>query len=174
MIHFAESIIRIFSDINIAKEDIRLHEVPEAIIDHPTMPTNTTFPLVNACLNALAAVFLGMGYYYIKRQNRTAHRNTMIAAFCTSSVFLASYLWYHTHYSSGKFRGLGAVRVAYFSILISHIILAVIIVPLAIRLLVLAKKQAFVKHRRLARTVWPLWMYTSITGVIIYLLLYQY
>ncbi len=136
-------------------------------------------PAVNACLNALSAVFLGAGYFFIRRQNKIAHRNCMIAAFITSALFLVCYLTYHIgkHYVQGsgvtRFTGQGWLRPVYFAILISHTILAVIIVPLVLMTLHRAIKERFDSHRIIARWTWPLWMYVSVTGVLIYLMLYQ-
>ena len=139
-----------------------------------SLHTNTVFPLVNACLNAAAAFFLLLGFVWIKRGQREAHRKAMITAFVISAAFLVNYLWYHFHYSSNRFGGTGLIRPLYFGMLISHIVLAVVIVPLILKLLWLASKQNYAKHARLGRWVWPLWMYTSVTGVLVYLMLYQW
>jgi putative membrane protein len=132
-------------------------------------------PAVNASLNALATVFLTLGYIFIKQEKKTAHRNCMVAAFSTSVIFLASYLYYHFNaVGMTKFTGQGWVRPVYFIILITHIILAVVIVPLILMTLSRAIKQRFELHRKIARITWPLWMYVSVTGVIVYLMLYQW
>jgi putative membrane protein len=130
------------------------------------------FPKINASLNALAAFFLFLGWFAIKFGNVKLHRVSMATAFGVSAVFLASYLYYHFHFPSQKFQGLGWSRNVYFPMLISHIILAVAILPFIFRILFLAYRQRFAEHARLARWVWPLWIYTSVTGVLIYFFLY--
>ena len=130
-------------------------------------------PAVNASLNALSAVLLLCGYIFIRRGNQTAHRNCMVAALVTSTVFLVSYLVYHFHVGSVRFRGQGPLRTVYFTILITHTILAVTIVPLVAVTLVPALKGHFDRHRRLARITLPLWAYVSVTGVVIYWMLYR-
>ena len=137
--------------------------------------TISDLPAVNASLNALSTVFLTLGFIFIKRQQKEAHRNCMIAAFTTSTVFLACYLTYHIAVKAvTKFQGQGMVRPIYFLILITHIILAVVIVPLILVTLNRARKQRWEAHKKIARWTWPLWMYVSITGVIVYLMLYQW
>ena len=131
-------------------------------------------PIVNACLNALATVFLMLGFVYIKKGNKTAHRNCMVSAFVTSAVFLTCYLTYH--FSTEvvtKFVEPEWFRPIYLVLLITHVVLAVVILPLIFITLSRALKERFDKHRKIARWTWPLWMYVSITGVLIYLLLYQ-
>ena len=131
-------------------------------------------PIVNACLNALATVFLMLGFVYIKKGNKTAHRNCMISAFVTSAVFLTGYLIYH--FSTEvvtKFVEPEWFRPIYLVLLITHVVLAVVILPLIFITLSRALKERFDQHRKIARWTWPLWMYVSITGVLIYLLLYQ-
>ena len=132
-------------------------------------------PAVNACLNGLSAIFLTAGYYFIRRQNKVAHRNCMISAFVTSTIFLACYLTYHLSVKAvTKFPGQGWVRPVYFSILISHIILAFLIVPLVLVTLHRAVKARFDLHKKIARWTWPIWMYVSVTGVVIYRMLYHF
>ena len=131
-------------------------------------------PIVNASLNALATVFLMLGFVYIKKGNKTAHRNCMISAFVTSAVFLTCYLIYH--FSTEvvtKFVEPEWFRPIYLVLLITHVVLAVVILPLIFITLSRALKERFDQHRKIARWTWPLWMYVSITGVLIYLLLYQ-
>ena len=131
-------------------------------------------PIVNACLNALATVFLMLGFVYIKKGNKTAHRNCMISAFVTSAVFLTCYLIYH--FSTEvvtKFVEPEWFRPIYLVLLLTHVVLAVVILPLIFITLSRALKEQFDQHRKIARWTWPLWMYVSITGVLIYLLLYQ-
>lgn len=141
--------------------------------------TPADLPPVNACLNGLSALFLGAGFWLIRRGNQVAHRNCMIAAFVTSTLFLASYLTYHgylamyLHRGPTVFKGPAAVRLVYLGILLTHTLLAMVIVPLALTTLFFALRKRFEGHKRFARWTWPLWMYVSVTGVIIYLLLYQ-
>ena len=136
-------------------------------------------PVVNAGLNGLSAVLLGWGYYFIRRKNQEAHRRCMIAAFLSSILFLISYITYHTylayylHQGPTIFRDPAWFRPVYLAILLTHTLLAVVIVPLAIVTLSRALRQRFDHHRKIARWTWPLWMYVSATGVVIYLLLYQ-
>jgi uncharacterized membrane protein YozB (DUF420 family) len=131
-------------------------------------------PAVNAALNSLSAVFLALGFIFIKRGNKIAHRNCMIAAFTTSVVFLACYLTYHatvktvTHFVEPAW-----FRPIYLGILLTHTVLAVVIVPLILMTLYRARRQDFEGHKRIARWTWPLWMYVSVTGVGVYLMLYQ-
>jgi uncharacterized membrane protein YozB (DUF420 family) len=133
----------------------------------------TDLPALNAILNATSAVLLAMGYRFIRRRQVTAHKRCMLAACTTSALFLASYLTYHYYAGSMPFRGQGWVRPLYFTILISHTILATAIVPLAIITLLRALKADFRKHARLARWTLPMWLYVSVTGVIVYVMLYQ-
>jgi uncharacterized membrane protein YozB (DUF420 family) len=133
----------------------------------------TDLPAVNAALNATSAVLLASGYGFIRRRRITAHKRCMVAACATSALFLLSYLIYHYHVGSMPFRGQGWVRPLYFTILISHTILATAIVPLALITLLRAWKADFVKHVRIARWTLPIWLYVSATGVIIYVMLYQ-
>ena len=137
-------------------------------------------PAVNASLNALATVLLLTGYVLIKRKRRELHATAMISAFGTSVVFLVCYLVYHYalfHYtgeSGKKFRGTGIIRPIYFTILISHVFLAVPVAVLALVTLLRAWRQKWDAHRRLARITFPIWVYVSVTGVIIYGLLYHW
>ena len=130
-------------------------------------------PAVNATLNGTSAILLTMGYYFIRQKKIFAHKRCMLAAFGTSTLFLISYLLYHFQVGSMRFRGTGGTRTLYFSILISHTILAAAIVPLVITTLSRAWKARFEKHKRIARWTLPLWFYVSITGVIIYWMLYR-
>ena len=130
-------------------------------------------PVVNACLNATSTVLLLIGYRFIRTGRRTAHKRTMLTALGTSSLFLISYLTYHYHVGSVRFTGEGAVRGIYFAILISHTILAATVPPLAIITLVRALRERFDKHRRIARWTLPIWLYVSVTGVVVYVMLYQ-
>ena len=133
----------------------------------------TDLPAVNATLNATSAILLSMGYYFIRRKNTAAHKRCMLAAFGASLLFLTSYLVYHSQVGSVRFTGTGWIRGLYFTILTSHTILAATIVPLAIITLSRAWKARFEKHKRIARWTLPLWFYVSVTGVIIYWMLYE-
>jgi uncharacterized membrane protein YozB (DUF420 family) len=133
----------------------------------------TDLPTVNAALNATSAVLLASGYGFIRRRQIAAHKRCMLAACVTSALFLLSYLTYHYYVGSMPFRGQGGVRLLYFTILISHTILAVVIVPLALVTLFRAWKADFSRHVRIARWTLPIWFYVSVTGVIIYVMLYQ-
>jgi uncharacterized membrane protein YozB (DUF420 family) len=130
-------------------------------------------PAVNAALNATSALLLVSGYSFIRRRRVTAHKICMGAALATSTLFLLSYLTYHYHIGSMPFRGQGWIRPLYFTLLISHTSLAAVIVPLAIITLYRAWKAQFTRHVRIARWTLPIWLYVSITGVIIYCMLYQ-
>jgi putative membrane protein len=133
----------------------------------------TDLPALNATLNATSAILLIAGYRFIRRRQITAHKRCMLAAGATSALFLVSYLTYHYYVGSMPFRGQGWVRPLYFTILVSHTTLAAAIVPLVLVTLFRAWKADFVRHARLARWTWPIWMYVSVTGVIIYVMLYQ-
>jgi uncharacterized membrane protein YozB (DUF420 family) len=130
------------------------------------------FPTINASLNFSSAVLLLIGFFFIRRGNVPAHRMAMGAAFATSVLFLASYLYYHYHAGSKPYEGVGLMRPVYFSILISHTILATAIVPLILTTLTFALRGRFDRHRAWAKWTWPLWMYVSVTGVVIYAMLY--
>ncbi|PYV53530.1 MAG: DUF420 domain-containing protein [Acidobacteria bacterium] len=131
------------------------------------------FPVINASLNGTSAVLLLVGRNFIKRGWVAAHSAVMMVALCTSTLFLASYLYYHWHVHSVHFQGQGWSRPVYFSILISHTILAMVIVPLVIITLLRAWGGRFDRHRAIARWTFPLWLYVSVTGVVIYLMLYR-
>ena len=134
------------------------------------------FPAINAILNGTSAVLLLIGHRMIKRGRVSAHRTMMLCAVSTSALFLIFYLYYHGHvlqWHSYHFRGHGWSRPLYFSILISHTILAAAIVPLVLITLIRALSGRFDRHRAIARWTYPLWLYVSVTGVVIYLLLYH-
>jgi uncharacterized membrane protein YozB (DUF420 family) len=138
------------------------------------MPNDfSIFPAINATLNGTSAVLLVSAYVMIKRRRIAAHRALMLAAVGTSTLFLISYLYYHWHVGSVHFRGHGWSRPVYFTILISHTILAAAIVPLVIITLSRALRERFDLHRAIARWTFPIWLYVSVTGVVIYLMLYQ-
>src|SRR5256885_3566201 len=131
----------------------------------------TDLPAVNACLNGLSAIFLTTGYVLIRRGNKIAHRNCMVSAFVTSTIFLICYLTYHfTVRTVTRFEKPEWFRPIYLMILLTHTVLAVVIVPLVLMTLDRALKQRFDLHKKIARWTWPLWMYVSVTGVVIYLL----
>ena len=140
----------------------------------------SSLPAVNASLNGLAFVLLVVGWVLIRRGHRDAHKKTMLAAFGTSILFLTVYLLYHgamVHYTGEgqvKFQGTGAVRAVYFAILITHVVLAVAVPVLAIVTIRRGLRQQWEAHRRIARITFPIWVYVSLTGVIIYLMLYHW
>ncbi|MGA7161213.1 MAG: DUF420 domain-containing protein [Bacteroidota bacterium] len=134
----------------------------------------TIFPTINAVLNGLNAILLLTGYYFILHRKKAIHKKVMLSAFATSVLFLTSYLYYHAHVGSIPFKGTGIVRPLYFTILISHSILAVVIVPMAIVTLVRGLSSRFDKHRNIARVTLPIWLYVSVTGVIVYMMLYHF
>jgi len=136
-------------------------------------PQYAIYPVLDASLNGTSAVLLLVGRGLIKRGQMAAHRVVMITALVSSSLFLTSYLYYHWHVGSVHFQGQGWSRPVYFSILISHTILAAVIVPLIIITLSRALRERFDRHRVIARWTFPLWLYVSITGVVIYLMLYK-
>lgn len=133
----------------------------------------TILPTVNAVLNTIAALLLVRGWLLIRRRDFEAHKKTMLAAFATSTLFLVSYLVYHYQVGSVKFTGTGVIRGVYFAVLIPHVILAAVITPLALITLYRAWKNQFEGHRRLARITLPLWLYVSVTGVVVYAMLYH-
>ena len=128
---------------------------------------------VNAALNATSAILIGGGVYFIKQKNIAAHKACMIAALATSTLFLTSYLIYHYHVGSVRFTKAGWIRGLYFPLLISHTILAAVVLPLVLRTAFLAFKGRFANHMRIAKWTFPTWMYVSVTGVVVYLMLYH-
>ncbi len=137
------------------------------------MPSISSLPAVNAFLNAISAIFLVIGYIFIRRRNIAAHKRCMLTAFAASILFLISYLTYHYHAGVRRFTGQGALRTAYLSILFSHTVLAVVIVPLALITLSRALRGAFDRHVPIARRTLPIWLYVSVTGVVVYWMLYR-
>jgi uncharacterized membrane protein YozB (DUF420 family) len=137
------------------------------------IPAISSLPALNALLNGSSAVLLTVGRTFIRRGQMRAHRLLMLAALCTSSAFLASYLYYHAHVGSVHFTGQGWSRPLYFSILLSHTVLAAVIVPMILLTLTRALRARYGLHRAIARWTFPLWMYVSVTGVVIYLMLYK-
>lgn len=134
--------------------------------------TAAQLPTLNAALNTLSAVFLCAGYFFIRSHNRDAHQRCMVAAIACSTLFLVSYLTYHFQVGSVGFKGQGWIRPVYFAILITHTILAAAVVPLVLVTFIRALRERFDAHRRIARWTFPIWLYVSITGVVIYLMLY--
>jgi uncharacterized membrane protein YozB (DUF420 family) len=130
-------------------------------------------PAVNAMLNGLSALFLTAGYYFIRRKDQDAHRNCMVAAVCTSALFLVSYLVYHSQAGRTVFKEPPWFRPIYLTILLTHTVLAVVIVPMVLATLSRAIQGRIELHKNAARWTWPVWIYVSVTGVVIYLLLYQ-
>lgn len=130
-------------------------------------------PAVDAALNAASAVLLTLGYFFIRRKNILAHKVCMLSAFTTSTLFLTCYLTYHVHHGTTRFPGHGAIRWVYFSILGSHTVLAAVIVPLVLTTVYRAWRQRFDLHKRIARRTLPLWLYVSLTGVVVYWMLYH-
>ncbi|MDH4131071.1 MAG: DUF420 domain-containing protein [Gemmatimonadota bacterium] len=135
--------------------------------------TASDLPTLNASLNATAAVLLATGYYFIRTGRRERHRACMIAALVASALFLTSYVIYHIQVGSVPFKGVGAIRTVYFTILITHVVLAIVIVPLVLMTVSRALRGRFDRHRAIARWTLPLWLYVSVTGVIVYWMLYR-
>jgi len=133
---------------------------------------NFFFPTLNSILNGSAGVLLFIGLILILKGKKEAHEKVMKAAFGVSAAFLVSYLYYHYTYESVKYQGTGNIRTFYFIMLTSHIILATLNVPFILRMLYLAHKKRFKEHAKIARWVWPSWMYVSVTGVLVYFMLY--
>jgi len=130
-------------------------------------------PPLNAALNAVASVLIAAGFGFVRAKRIAAHKACMLTAVCVSAVFLVSYLYYHYHVGGTPFPGQGFVRTLYFTILISHATLAAVILPLIVITLTFALRGKIERHRRLARWTLPLWFYVSVTGVVIYWMLYQ-
>jgi len=138
------------------------------------MLTPNDLPTLNAVLNSLSAAFLITGFVYIKKNRRDAHKKSMLTAFTISALFLISYVIYHYTAGATTFTAEGWIRPVYFAILISHTILAIVILPPIFILLYRAWKQQYARHAKLARWTFPAWLYVSVTGVIIYLILYHW
>ncbi len=137
------------------------------------MPDYAIFPALNAGLNATSAVLIATGIGLIRAGRRAAHRGVMIAAVVSSSLFLASYLYYHYHVGSVRFTGQGWIRPLYFAVLITHTVLAGTVVPLVIVTLARGLRERFDRHKAIARWTYPIWLYVSVTGVVIYVMLYH-
>jgi putative membrane protein len=133
----------------------------------------SAFPALNASLNGLSAVLLVVGWLLIRAGKREAHRWAMLSAFASSAVFLACYLWYHAHHGVTRYAGTGPRKTVYLTILGSHTILAVAVLPIILRALYLAANGRFAQHRTAARWAFPVWLYVSTTGVVVYWMLYR-
>lgn len=133
----------------------------------------TELPALNATLNGISAVFLASGFVAILNRKILLHKICMVSAFLTSTIFLISYLTYHAHVGSVRFQHFGWIRPVYFSVLFTHTILAALIVPLVLVTLSRALQEKFEKHKKIARWTLPLWFYVSVTGVLIYWMLYR-
>lgn len=131
----------------------------------------TDLPQLNAVLNSIATLFLLTGYIYIRKRNITAHMRMMWAALVISGLFLISYLIFHYHVGSVGYDGTGWIRPVYFAILISHIILAIVNLPMILLTMYRAVRKDFQRHRKIARWTWPVWMYVSVTGVLVYVMM---
>lgn len=132
------------------------------------------FPALNASLNTATTCLLVLGYFLIRRERKLAHIACMTAALATSTLFLACYLYYHAHVGSVKFTAQGFIRPVYFTLLISHTVLAVVVLPLVVFTVVPAVRARYEAHRRLARVTFPVWLYVSVSGVLIYFMLYHW
>ena len=135
---------------------------------------DSILPHLNAALNGASFLLLLAGFYQIRRGNVSAHRALMVSALAVSGLFLVSYVIYHSRYGSVRFTGQGTVRTVYFLILVTHVILAAAIVPLVLLTVRRALSGDFARHRRVARWTYPLWLYVSVTGVLVYLMLYHF
>ena len=132
------------------------------------------FPALNASLNGASGVLLVVGHGFIQKKRVAAHRACMLAAFACSTVFLACYLYYHFHTRVIHFAGHGWIRPVYFTLLLSHTILAITVVPMILVTLARALRSDFIRHRAIARWTYPVWLYVSVTGVIVYFFVYQW
>ena len=157
---------------------LRVDSVPASVVDPDGRQSGdvmnvSDLPALNASLNGVATVFLAAGYLFIRRRQIRAHRASMLAAVAASALFLMSYVIYHANAGSRPFTGTGPVRAVYFLILITHIVLAAAIVPMVLMTLTRALRARFDRHAAIARRTLPLWLYVSVTGVVIYLMLYR-
>ena len=128
-------------------------------------------PGVNATLNATAAILLVLGYRAIRSGQREIHKRLMVSAFAASAVFLVGYVLYHYAHGDTSYEGVGSIRIVYFTILITHVVLSIVMLPMILTTFYLAARQRFAMHKRLARWTLPIWLYVSVTGVVIYLML---
>jgi putative membrane protein len=132
-----------------------------------------SLPLLNACLNATSAALLSAGWLFIRRKRVTAHKTCMVSALVVSILFLVAYVSYHSLAGSRPFAGVGWIRLVYYPLLLSHIVLAAVIVPLALTTVYRALQGNFARHVRIARWTLPIWLYVSVTGVLVYWMLYR-
>ena len=128
-------------------------------------------PAVNAALNATSATLLALGFAAIRSGRRDIHKRLMVSAFVASAVFLVGYVLYHYAHGDTPYQGVGTIRIAYFAILITHVLLSIVMLPMILATFYLATRERFVAHRRLARWTLPIWLYVSVTGVVIYFML---
>lgn len=135
--------------------------------------TLSDLPALNATLNGSAAILLLIGYRFIRRGEIQRHRATMLSACAVSTAFLTSYVIYHANVGSKPFTGQGPIRIVYFAILLTHVLLAATVLPLALVTVIRGLRGRFDRHRAIARWTFPIWLYVSVTGVIVYLMLYQ-
>jgi putative membrane protein len=135
--------------------------------------TLSDLPAVNATLNGASAALLVAGFLAVRRRRIWLHRSLMLSALVSSILFLTSYLYYHAHAGTTRFTATGVVRPVYFTILLTHTVLAIVIVPLVVVTLYRAVRRDFLRHRRIARVTLPVWLYVSVTGIAVYLMLYQ-
>lgn len=149
-----------------------LYAIPREAAPHAGHIGPDTLATVNACLNAGSAGFLCLGYFFIKRKRVALHRLAMSAAFTLSSVFLVTYLAHHARVGSVPFKGTGWIRTAYFAVLVPHVVLAAVIVPMALTTIYRGMKLDVPRHRPIARRTLPIWLYVSVSGVVVYLMLY--
>ena len=136
--------------------------------------TTADLPAVNASLNTLSTIFISLGWIMIRRDRKVPHICCMVAALVTSAVFLACYLTYHYYHGSTRFTATGIIRPIYFFILVTHIILAIVALPMVVCTVVPALRARYEKHRAIARWTMPVWLYVSVTGVVVYLMLYRW
>jgi putative membrane protein len=134
----------------------------------------SNLPLFNATLNSCSTIFLLAGLYFILKGKKDLHRYSMVAALIFSSLFLCSYLYYHYHKGHTLFWGTGWIKIVYFSILVPHVILAVVMLPFIFKTFLLAFKKRWEEHKRLARIAYPMWLFVSVSGVIVYFMLYEW
>lgn len=132
-----------------------------------------SLPLINAVLNGTSAILIAIGIVLIRRHHRTAHKRVMLAAVVTSALFLTCYLWYHAHVGHVRFRGYGWSRSLYFLVLTTHTILAIVVVPLVLVTVIRGLRGHYERHRASARWTYPVWLYVSVTGVVVYVMLYH-
>lgn len=128
-------------------------------------------PAVNAALNATSACLLAFGFAAIRRGRREVHKRLMVSAFAASAVFLAGYVLYHYSHGDTQYQGIGTIRTVYFTVLVTHVVLSTVMLPMILTTFYLAARQRFAAHKRLARWTLPIWLYVSVTGVLIYLML---